>query len=985
MYCYVAASRLRCNQQPLFLLVYLFTRVTLGDSRYIDSHATSIKNKIQQSMSLEFTRICPLRPIIICKYHAVYGDADYIRIPYNNEKNIDISLGDSVIPGIVNAYLYEGGNASMDRILSERNKEWAAYLSGATLRWVLYPAKQKHATVFAANESSIDFRKFFAIGSGGLVNAFTSVGDLDRTVRGLSIAISGYYFFELISPFTMNIPKVSFDLNWATTLLDNEFYPVELDRDAAYWDGRCLTFIAKYVRELFTSSVCQGSATLSESLILPENRITVAKVLTQMTVVMAVSAMTKAIYSPLSFSTFKQNTNFANESAISDDFIMRRFDVFAKQMHSGLKALVNEDFESYSKNHNVPAMKAMFRPPYFEMRDETLEMYVSLSVDSDLFVKMYTNGQINDDVLSTTIHNFFDESNFTEWKSYSNATLKFSPHTLEVTAKDVHTIVASTDDVHGGCISNYRSCGLSELLSDEFIVCYVFSARVRNITPIMTMYILSSQSGSATDLCNFIKKDNAPMVPDICWHQPGVDRPMLARNACANIYDVKWDVTSAEIAGVLSYTSRDADNVKICGCANADLSPPLAPSRNPVASRCFSGACNGEDYRTYYGLSVSTCRSYCSVVHEWVNERDLKKRGDELRDFDWIRYKSICGDSLKLAAADPTADPSFRKDATWACTILALVLGVAGALQVRRYRLSKERKALHVVLIIVCVVAAALAISCIFILPGENWCQGNGTYPAKSICRSKLLKIRTFEEMCTRRMACDCVSKETCGTTGHCGQDQLCLSEYWEREVIDNPTRYRVNWFVLIMAGAIATATVLAACSLISGPRRGKVLSFLLVPVVAVVLGFFLLSTVSSSAYGPFSDSFRSPFPDSATFVNGSVKTVIPLKCVRYRPGTNEIHETPPDCLAYMDIVNLLKGGENEHFLSEAEFQCGIYMSNRKMETVNILLYAPINQLADGSNVLHMGVTNNIKTSTWGTVDIYLPAAPCDVKTEYMA
>ena len=297
-------------------------------------------------MSLEFTRISPLRPIIICKYSVVYGDVDYIRIPYNNEKNINIYL-DSVTPGTVNVYMYEGGNAAMHELLSEKNVEWGAYLSGSTLRWAMYPANQKNVTVFVANESSIDFRKFFAIGSGGLVNAFTSVGDFDRTVHGLLISISGNYVFDMISPLTMNIPEVSFDLNWATTLLDNEFYPVELDRDAAYWDGRCLTFIAKYVRELFTSSVCQGSATLSESLIMPENRITVAKVLTQMTVVMAVSAMTKAIYSPLSFSTFKQNTNFANESAISDDFIMRRFDVFAKQMHSGLKALVNEDFEFF--------------------------------------------------------------------------------------------------------------------------------------------------------------------------------------------------------------------------------------------------------------------------------------------------------------------------------------------------------------------------------------------------------------------------------------------------------------------------------------------------------------------------------------------------------------------------------------------------------------------------------------------------------------
>lgn len=934
-------------------------------------------------MSLEFIRIDTLRPIITCKYEVVYGDTDYIRIPYTDEYKYEFNLRESHYVFGYNTYLYEGSDEG-DELLQTANSNWSGdYYRKATLRSAQYPANTANLVIaYLENEPSIaslDCRKFFAIGQRGEVNAFTHVIDTQRTVKSLNIIISTPTTSIFKAPFTMNIPEVSFDLNWATQLIDSE-YPDEVDRDAAYWGGPCLTFIAKYVSDLFTSDVCLGEANLSESLILPNNKIDVAKILTQMTVVMAVSAMTKAIYSPIPLSAFKRNTNFANESAITDDFIMRRFDVFANQMYSGMKDLVGGNFESFSRKYNVPAMKAMFRPPYFEMTGDTLEMRVSLSVDHDFFVKVYKNGEIDNEFLSTTIHNFFDESNFTEWKSYYNATLKY-PRKLHVMADDIRAIVASTDDVNGGCINNHRFSGLLELHEGEFIVCYVVRALVKRITPIMTMYIISSQNGSAIDLCNFMTKDNAPVVPDICLQQPGANRPILTRNACANIYDVRSDVTGVEIAGILNYNSRDAEYVKVCGCTTANLAPPLAPSRNPVASKCFSGACNGEEYRTYYGLSDSTCRNYCSVVHDWVNERDLKKRGDEIRDFDWVRYKSICGDS----SADPTADPTFRKDATWACAILALILGVGGTLQFRRYKLSKERKAPHLVLAIVCVVAAALAISGTFILPGENWCQGDGTYPAKSICRSKLLKTRTFGEMCTRRMACDCVSKESCGTKGYCGQDQLCLSEYWEREIIDNPNQYKVNWFVLCMAGAIAIATLIAVCSLIKGRWWVKFLVLLLMTAVAVVLGLFLVSDYSRSVYGPFNESFRSPFPESATFFNGvSGETVIPLKCVRRRPGTNEIDEAPPDCLAYIDILILLKGTENEHFLSEGEFQCGIYMANVNLETINILLYAPINQLADGRNVLH--ITNNSSTQPeWGTVDINIPSAPCDVMTDYTA
>ena len=166
---------------------------------------------------------------------------------------------------------------------------------------------------------------------------------------------------------------------------------------------------------------------------------------------------------------------------------------------------------------------------------------------------------------------------------------------------------------------------------------------------------------------------------------------------------------------------------------------------------------------------------------------------------------------------------------------------------------------------------------------------------------------------------------------------------------------------------------------------------FVLTIAIAIVLGFFFLSNVGSSVYGSMNDSFRSSFPASVKFINqtkdGPVTTEIPLKNVRYIPGTSEVYETPPDCLEYRDIAEILLTSQTQQMqLSESEFQFGISVASVKTNTINILLYAPINQSEHGGSVLRGLIDSRTSKETWewGTVDVNLFTIPCDVVSAYI-
>ena len=115
-------------------------------------------------------------------------------------------------------------------------------------------------------------------------------------------------------------------------------------------------------------------------------------------------------------------------------------------------------------------------------------------------------------------------------------------------------------------------------------------------------------------------------------------------------------------------------------------------------------------------------------------------------------------------------------------------------------------------------------------------------------------------------------------------------------------------------------------------------------------------------------------------YENTYIEIQIPLKCVRYRVGTAEVYVAPPDCLSETDIVKILEGGENNHFLSEATFKCGISMSNAPNERIERLLFAPGTNMLDGRNVLYMRIDGHTqeKYNYWGICDIDLTTVPCD-------
>jgi hypothetical protein len=318
-------------------------------------------------------------------------------------------------------------------------------------------------------------------------------------------------------------------------------------------------------------------------------------------------------------------------------------------------------------------------------------------------------------------------------------------------------------------------------LTDSVIAQYQLACTVQRWSVLLMAYFQEAADVApefSTDTCALMV-NQVPLIARTCYENVDPDQQQVyAKKSCGVQYTPPGGVQGMEQWLVYTGAINPVSGDKTCVCFNTNLGRPsdTTDADSLTSSRCFSVQCDPSQ-REDYGLTDQVCaqQDKCAQMERWVASKDPFQRGVDIGDIDWVRFSLLCGKTIQ-AVSDVTYDWKM------AIAIAASLIVVVFLLMVflRKVRLGeKEFWGLTIFLLLL---AIGMGVGSGWVFAGEPKCQvGDGSWPRKSICQSRLLRTPLLQFSCPLKAQCECEYDDDCSTSCACTAG-FCISSNGQRK-----------------------------------------------------------------------------------------------------------------------------------------------------------------------------------------------------------
>ena len=396
-------------------------------------------------------------------------------------------------------------------------------------------------------------------------------------------------------------------------------------------------------------------------------------------------------------------------------------------------------------------------------------------------------------------------------------------------------------DIHGDIVV---PAGVD--ITDLIVVQYAVKTTVLRWSIMLAAYFQMDTPANFTETtCDKFISDGVPLRVRACFDAAtGEQQEEYRAKSCGVEYVPPEGVAGLENWMLYLDAKDPLTGGATCRCYNANLglSTDMDSVDARITSKCFSAQCGLVD-RIQDGLTDDVCsaKDHCARMQRWVASTNPAQRGEDLDNFDWVRFALLCGKTIQ-----PLGDVHFDWKMSLAMTVTLVLLAVGTAVLLRRAPGKKMRTpaVYWTVVGVLLAIGLILGVASGFVLAGKSTCQDNGTWPRKPVCRSWLLGTPLLQELCPYVAQCECQVDKDCG--GNCG----CAAGFCTSVTGQRPTTTKsettVDLYVMLPLLALAIAAPIAVVEGVKArPAKPPMDSRVLAGISAAVAVVLVIAAVA--------------------------------------------------------------------------------------------------------------------------------------------
>lgn len=226
----------------------------------------------------------------------------------------------------------------------------------------------------------------------------------------------------------------------------------------------------------------------------------------------------------------------------------------------------------------------------------------------------------------------------------------------------------------------------------------------------------------------------------------------------------------------------------MCNCLNNGLIP-VGVSSPKEAGICFSNTCTDQDRQIFNINNPGQCIQYCDNMWSWLNDKPPLPTSLHPENIDSTRFNTICGGSY---TPFKVSQINYK----------VLIVGIFILLLIIGYILLQNFSQKNIIILITTIILGGIIIFLSIDLAGLSLCitSKTGSYPVKSVCKSKITHLNIPAEFCNYMQPCECYSDQNCGGTCKC-VNTLCISNQPNKHrIFSKKTIHRINIIYIVLA-----------------------------------------------------------------------------------------------------------------------------------------------------------------------------------------